>query len=72
MSMSPAYHLFSKAMRGEKLSENQVQMIIGVIRKDERQKIIKKIRDTYADPDFEETGSFVFSEDIVELIQNKK
>lgn len=36
MSMSPAYHLFGKAMRGEALNENQVKEIVGVIRKDER------------------------------------
>jgi hypothetical protein len=32
-------------------------------------RIIQLIEDTYADPDFEELGSFVFSQDIIELIQ---
>jgi hypothetical protein len=35
----------------------------------ERERIIKLLEDTYADPDFEELGSFVFSQDIIELIQ---
>jgi hypothetical protein len=35
----------------------------------ERERIIKLIEETYADPDFEELGSFVFSQDIIELIQ---
>ena len=36
---------------------------------EERMRIIQLIEDTYADPDFEELGSFVFSQDIIELIQ---
>jgi hypothetical protein len=35
----------------------------------ERMRIIDLIRDTYTDHDFHETGSFVYSEDIVELIE---
>ena len=35
----------------------------------ERDRIIKLIRDTYTDHDFHETGLFVYSEDIVELIE---
>jgi hypothetical protein len=48
MSMSPAYHLLGKAMQGEKLNENQVKNIIGVVRKDERQRIVKLL-DSYLD-----------------------
>ena len=46
--MSPAYHLLGKAMQGEKLNENQVKNIIGVVRKDERQRIVKLL-DNYLD-----------------------
>jgi hypothetical protein len=35
----------------------------------ERMRIINLIKDTYTDHDLEETGSFVYSEDIVELIE---
>lgn len=44
MSMSPAFHLLGKAMQGESLNENQIKTIIGVIRKEERMRIIKLLR----------------------------
>lgn len=34
----------------------------------ERERIIKLIRDTCAKPEIDEDGSFIYSEDIVELI----
>lgn len=37
----------------------------------ERSRIINLIRETYNKPELEEYGAFVFSEDIVELIQGK-
>ena len=39
--------------------------------KRERERILKLIRDTYVDLDKEEIGSFVWTEDIIELIEGK-
>lgn len=47
MSMSPAYHLLGKTMQGESLNENQIKTIIGVIRKDERVKMLAKLQDYF-------------------------
>lgn len=38
----------------------------------ERKRIIELIRKTYVDTDFEEYGSFVYSEDVIELIEKSK
>lgn len=37
----------------------------------ERKRIIQTIRDTYAKDELEEHGAFVFTEDIVQLIEGK-
>jgi hypothetical protein len=39
--------------------------------KRERERILKLIKDTYVSPDKEEFGSFVWTEDIIELIERK-
>jgi hypothetical protein len=39
--------------------------------KRERERILKLIRDTYVDLDKEEIGSFVWTEDIIKLIEGK-
>jgi hypothetical protein len=39
--------------------------------KRERERILKLIKDTYVDPSKEEWGSFIFSDDIIELIEGK-
>jgi hypothetical protein len=39
--------------------------------KRERERILKLIRDTYVDLDKEELGSFVWTEEIIELIEGK-
>jgi hypothetical protein len=39
--------------------------------KRERERILKLIRDTYVDLDKEEIGSFVWTEEIIELIERK-
>jgi len=38
-------------------------------KKNEKERILKLIKDTYVDPSKEEWGSFIFSDDIVELIE---
>jgi hypothetical protein len=40
--------------------------------KRERERILKLIKDTYVSPDKEEFGSFVWTEDIIELIQENQ
>jgi hypothetical protein len=40
--------------------------------KRERERIIKLIKDTYVDLDKEEIGSFVWTEEIIELIQENQ
>jgi hypothetical protein len=40
--------------------------------KRERERILKLIKDTYVYPDKEEFGSFVWTEDIIELIQENQ
>jgi len=39
--------------------------------KRERERILKLIKDTYVSPDKEEFGSFVWTEDIIELIEKE-
>jgi hypothetical protein len=39
--------------------------------KRERERILKLIKDTYVDLDKEEIGSFVWTEEIIELIEGK-
>lgn len=40
--------------------------------KDERERIVQLIRDTCAKPEIDEDGSFIYSEDLVELILHGK
>jgi len=54
------------------MKESDVDKWIQIAVQRERQRIVTLIRQTYADLENEETGSLVWTEDIVELIESPK